>query len=63
MEVPLNTAYKIGLKMLQYSPNKIKLVQSLETDDPGARESFALDFLTRMEVDDQWRFYGRMGRT
>lgn len=54
MDVPWSTVYKIVRKVLQFYPYKIKHVQELQRNDPAARESFALEFLARMEVDEHW---------
>lgn len=54
LDLPLSTVYKIVRKVLLYYPYKIKLVQQLKPSDPALRETFALSFLARMEVDMNW---------
>ncbi|GBM29901.1 hypothetical protein AVEN_246461-1 [Araneus ventricosus] len=53
MDLPLSTVHKIVRKVMLY-PYKIKLVQQLEPNNPSVRESFALEFLGRMGVDEHW---------
>ncbi|GBN04205.1 hypothetical protein AVEN_116348-1 [Araneus ventricosus] len=51
-DLSLSTVYKIVRKVLLYYSYKTKHVQQLEPNDPAKRESFCLEFLTWMEVEE-----------
>ena len=49
-----NPMSKTVYKMLQFYPYKIKHVHELQRNDSTGKESFDLEFLPRMEMDDHW---------
>ncbi|GBM67478.1 hypothetical protein AVEN_18366-1 [Araneus ventricosus] len=53
LDMPVSTVRKILRNTLQY-PFKIRHVQELVPADLPKRESFAQQFLARMEVDNSW---------
>ena len=52
--VPWSIVRKILHCILNWYPYKILIVQQLKPHDPQQRPDFALQFLTRMEMDDMW---------
>lgn len=54
LDRPVSTVHNILRNILQCYPYKICHVQELFPSDLQAREGFALEFLARMEVDNDW---------
>lgn len=53
-DMPYATVWKILRKTLHFYPYKISRVQALHITDPDKRLTFALTFLARMEIDNDW---------
>ncbi|GFY36161.1 uncharacterized protein TNCV_4845331 [Trichonephila clavipes] len=53
LERPVRTVHKILQNILHCLPYKISHVQELSTSDLPAGETFSLEFLARMEVDNE----------
>ena len=56
LDKPTSTVLKIVRNILPCYPHKIGHVQELLPSDLAARKTFALEFLARMEVDNNWRW-------
>ncbi|KMQ82897.1 transposable element tc3 transposase [Lasius niger] len=54
LDMPISTVRKVLRNILRCYPYKITHVQQLLPADLKSRESFALQFLARMEVDKEW---------
>ncbi|GBO42642.1 hypothetical protein AVEN_256411-1 [Araneus ventricosus] len=54
LDMPVNTDRKFLRNILQCYPFKITHAQELVPADLPKREAFALKFLARMEVDNEW---------
>ena len=54
LDRPTSTLLKIVRNILRYYPYKIGHAQELLPSDLSARATFALEFLARMEMDDDW---------
>ncbi|GBM00545.1 hypothetical protein AVEN_77355-1 [Araneus ventricosus] len=54
LDRPVSTVHKILRNILHCYPYKISHVQELFPSDLPARETFALEFLARMELDNEW---------
>ncbi|GFX13328.1 uncharacterized protein TNCV_2907511 [Trichonephila clavipes] len=52
LDMPYSTVRHIMLKILNFYPYKIQVVQYLKPHGPDTRKTFALEFLGRMAVDD-----------
>lgn len=53
-DIPFSTVQKILRKILKFYPYKITHIQELLPGDTNTRFEFALRFLARMEVDNEW---------
>ena len=54
LDRPMTTAHKILRSILHCYPYKTSHVQELFLSDLPARETFALEFLARVEVEKDW---------
>ena len=54
LDMPSSTVHKIKRNFLHCYPYKITHVQELLPADPPRREAFALEFLARVEMDNEW---------
>lgn len=54
VDQPRSTVHKILQKVLRYYPYKLSLLQQLLPADLDSRQTFALRFLARVELQDEW---------
>lgn len=54
IDLPYTTVWRVMRRILGYFPYKIHSLHQLSDGDPDVRETFALQFLARMDVDAAW---------
>ena len=54
LDMPISTVRKVTWNILRCYPYKITHAQQLLPEDMESRESFALRFPARMEMDNEW---------
>lgn len=54
LNMPWSTVQKFRRKTLRMYPYKFSKLQKLEPGDPERRNNFALEFLARVQVEDDW---------